>query len=77
MEGLRMEVQSLQKVHVKIIEVQTENLAYWSQLPKMEDWILVISLTYDQLQVDHKAFQAKLWREKAKGCSVNFATNIT
>ncbi len=76
MEGPK-EVQSLQQVHVKIIEVQTENLAYWSQLLKMKDQILVISLTYNWLQVDHEALQGKLRREEAKWCLVDFAANIT
>ncbi len=53
------------------------NLAYQSQLLEMKDQISMISMAYNRLQADHETFQTKDQREEAKGCSVDFAANIT
>jgi hypothetical protein len=43
----------------------------------MKDQISMISMAYNRLQADHETFQTKDQREEAKGCSVDFAANIT
>ncbi len=52
-------------------------MAYQRQLLEMKDRISAISLAYKWLQVDHKALQAKLWKEEVKQHLIDFATNIT